>query len=339
MKLDYVAVLGFWLAALSTVEATPVPARDVSNLAARADVIVLGRIVSTQAVGTESISLPEGAVGDNIPSSIMVAELSIQEVLKGAPNAPSISVHYSLPSSMVGYATPPVATTCIFFLSQKGQEYSFTSPYYPAVPGALSPEPAGDTVIDRVTSRIAAVVDSAATSSADKAQALHALGDIPGEKSTQTFQTASHRAEPDVWPIAVSMLLKRGDISGLPAAVDFLLHSSSGRPTETENLRIGISIGVKDPGAVPSLATLLKHGDAAARRAAATALGRTASASAINSLAEALNDSDSQVRYYAVVGLAGITGQGGHRPNGNALNFRDREAEYLDYWRDWAKRR
>ncbi len=51
-------------------------------------------------------------------------------------------------------------------------------------------------------------------------------------------------------------------------------------------------------------------------------------------LSRLLNNSDEQVRYYAVVGLGEITKQDEWTPA--FPEFREHEAKYLSYWRDWA---
>ena len=158
---------------------------------------------------------------------------------------------------------------------------------------------------------------------------------IPDARSTQALQRASHSSDPTIRLGAVAALLMRNDISGLQLAAETLLHAWGGAfsPGVTEGLVIGIS-WVKDPRAVPALETLLERGDDAVRRAAARALANTSSPDGTDALARALYDPDQQVRFWAVLGLADITGQKSWRPS--VLTYRDREAEYLSHWRDWA---
>ena len=333
MKSNRLLILGAFLLALSRAEARPVPILNVADLAGTADVIVLGKIVSTRLVGVTTLDLGV----EKVPSRVMAGELHAREVLKGVPGASDITVRFFLPGYFIGYPTPPVGTSAIFFLNQKGQGYDFTSPYYPSVVGAPTAAPDGGTLVDRLTMRVGAVIESAETSLDQKRQAVFVLGLTPGAKSTQMLQAASRLYEPTVRLNAVAALLRRNDISGLKPAAEALLGPAEDPPSEvTQNLLSGIGL-VKDPNAVPTLATLLKQGRAPVRRAAASALARTASPSAIDALAQALDDGDHQVRYYAVIGLADITGQPSRRPN--ADDFRDREASYLSYWKEWRRAR
>jgi HEAT repeat protein len=178
------------------------------------------------------------------------------------------------------------------------------------------------------------VIESAETSADQKRQATFVLGETPGALSTQFLQVASHLYEPTVRLNAVAGLLMRNDISGLQSAAEALLGRPAAPLSEvTQNLLAGIAQGVKNPLAVPTLTTLLRQGDDPVRRAAAAALLNTASPGAIDALARALDDGDYQVRYYAVVGLADITGQRGWRPSRDV--FRAREASYLSHWKEW----
>jgi len=196
----------------------------------------------------------------------------------------------------------------------------------------------GGALLDRLAACVGAVIESTETSPDQKRQAIFVLGETPGATSALLLQSASRLYEPTLRLGAVAAMLLRNDISGLQLAAEALLLPAEGPPSETtQNLLSGISVGVKNPLAVPTLATLLRQGNDPVRRAAASALVHTASQSAIDALAQALDDGDYQVRYYAVVGLADITGQRDWRPNTD--DFRDREASYLSYWKEWRRAR
>jgi HEAT repeat protein len=152
------------------------------------------------------------------------------------------------------------------------------------------------------------------------------------------LQAVLRLGEPALRLGAVAQLLLRDDLTGLQLAAEALLEPAEDPPSEIrKNLLAGVSMGVKDPLAVPILVTLLRQGGDPVRRAAAFALVHTASPSAIDALAQALGDPDHEVRYYAVMGLADITGQPDRRPS--TFDFRDREASYLSYWKEWARGR
>lgn len=333
MKSNRVLILVALFLTLQRAEAGVVSGVLLPDLAKAADIIVLGRIVSTTQVGLAT--LDDGA--QKVLSRVMAAELHVEEVFKGAPGTMDITVQFLLPDLPIGYSTPPVGTSAIFFLNRTGREYHFTSPYRPSIIGMPGAAPEGGTLVDRLISCVAAVIESAETSSYQKRQAIFALVYVPGARSTQALQNASHLNEQALQLNAVAFLLMRNDISGLQLAAEALLRPSEGPPSsERQNLLSGLG-SVKDPRAVPTLGTLLKQGDDPVRRAAAEALASTASPDGIDALAQALYDPDHQVRYYAVIGLAEITGQKDWRPI--ADTFRDREAEYLSHWKDWNRGR
>ena len=70
------------------------------------------------------------------------------------------------------------------------------------------------------------------------------------------------------------------------------------------------------------------------RQAAAHALRDTRSQRALAALILGLYNSDFEVRYYAVIGLAEITGTPQWRPLES--DFKARESEYLTYWKSWG---
>jgi HEAT repeat protein len=82
---------------------------------------------------------------------------------------------------------------------------------------------------------------------------------------------------------------------------------------------------------------LLRSSDVNVRRAAAAALRNTQNRAAIPSLAQgALQDSDREVQYEAVIGLAEITGMNGDwAPTYGA--FLKEPQRYVDHWRECAK--
>jgi hypothetical protein len=72
------------------------------------------------------------------------------------------------------------------------------------------------------------------------------------------------------------------------------------------------------------------------RRGVAGALRRTKSPKAVNGLSRALEDPDSEVRYWGVVGLAELTEQNDWRPSEPA--FKSDESKFLSHWKEWARK-
>jgi HEAT repeat protein len=142
------------------------------------------------------------------------------------------------------------------------------------------------------------------------------------------------------WTAVELLLSLHHDISVLPMASEELMSSHPTTPDETRTvLSSAVGYGAGDPKAIPILGRMLGAADVHARMGAATALGHIGSAEAKNALVSALYDSDSEVRYDAVIGLANIAGpkEGVWCPSRE--QYLADESRYLTHWREWAKRK
>jgi HEAT repeat protein len=95
--------------------------------------------------------------------------------------------------------------------------------------------------------------------------------------------------------------------------------------------------GLRDPAAIPSLGRIFLAGDIEARVAAAAALRNTGSPDAIPFLAKGLTDPVLDVRFWAVAGLAEITGDKGRSTT--RKDFDSAGQQYVTYWTAWARSR
>jgi HEAT repeat protein len=160
--------------------------------------------------------------------------------------------------------------------------------------------------------------------------------------ATQAFRgAASQDPDPTIRLNAVAELLRRNDLSVLPIAKQVLMNPSSAQisvPWRLEEVEQNLSSAVaqvRDERAIPTLSEILKSSDVRARRGAALALRSTGSPNAEDALLSCLGDSDFQVRYWGVVGLAEITGQNEWRPLRE--DFKSNEQKYLRHWVEWRK--
>jgi HEAT repeat protein len=95
--------------------------------------------------------------------------------------------------------------------------------------------------------------------------------------------------------------------------------------------------GIKNAAAIPALARMLMVDDSEIRQGAVEGLRNTESEAALEPLSKALNDSNSWVRWKAVMALATITHQKEWYPVYD--QFKENEQLYLDYWKAWAIRK
>jgi len=88
------------------------------------------------------------------------------------------------------------------------------------------------------------------------------------------------------------------------------------------------------PSMADTLAAKLKSGSVVVRRLASFMLRQAKAESVVPHLKSALNDSDSEVRYNAVVGLALVADDKGHVPSMD--KSAEDEQQYIDYWKKWT---
>jgi len=255
--------------------------------------------------------------------------------LKGESSPTELRFAFLIPETFVGWRSPALHTSGVFFFKfgrGTSEDLEFTSPYYPFAPAVLGFPPKEETAIDRVISAIGKAMFSPSDKPGMKVTAVYFLSTSRTEASLKELRSALDNPDQELRVRAAGALLQRNDISALPLAVDALLHGFPGASEEAiHNLVYAIAGGVSDEKVVPIIVELLKSSDPQVRRATTSALRRTGSEKAITALSSMLADSDLETRYYAVVGLAEITGQAEWRPNMD--DFLSDQKKYLNHWR------
>ncbi len=327
-------ITGALLALVNSVWPIPIKPLDLDDLASKAQLIVVGEVTSVREDGRTLVETSTAKV----PARIMAGELRIDRVLKGPSGQQLLSFRFFLPEVFIGFRGIGLHSYQVFFFQNSGDTYEFVSPYYPSVITIRDAPTSGESPLVRVVNQVGAVLYSATSSEAQKQEATYVLRRSKSPAAVKVLRQALKVKERNVQLDAAAALLERNDISGLPLAEGALLDPPGSTPDHIlHNLRFGIAEGVKDETAIPTLSKLLFAGIPETRRAAASALWHTHSSSAIHPLGEALDDSDFEVRYYAVVGLAEITGQSEWRPNMD--DFLSDQQRYLQHWKDWARSR
>lgn len=333
-------VLGFCLATLALTPAAPplIPGLDLRALCDHSDVIVVGRALHVREGKSTTVVIQ----GKSFPGRHMLVELSVERVMKGRAEGTALTFSFSVPSVAIvstGYGEVLAGQFGIFFLRKVEGGYEVFDPYYPAVvacPGA--PRTQG-TPLDQVTGEVAHVFASPAASVDTKRQGIWVLQAVEGAAATYALRTATRNQPVEVRLAAISALLARNDISELATVEDILVDPPRDvNRNMVAGLASALRFGVKDPRAIPTLARLLKSGDVNVRRGAASALRSTQDQAAIKPLAQALQDTDGEILYQAVIGLAEITGTTGEWAPASDTFLKDPQ-HYLDHWRDWAKSR
>ena len=315
--------------------ATLVPTLNMDKLADEATLIVVGQITLVREVGKTTVPFGD----ESVSAREMTAELREDKILKGVPHpSGSVEFYFTLPEQFIGWRSISPLSYRIFFLVDSSKGLRLESPYYPSLVAVPDTPVHEGTVIERVIEELAAVVESAKAPLENRREAVFALDSSGNPEAIQALMRVAEVKDVSLRLSVAAALLEHNDISALPFAEDMLLKPSPSIPPYLlHNLSYAIHEGVKDDRAVPALARLLRAGSAETRRAAASALKNVGTTSCIEPLLSALVDSDSEVRFESVVGLAEITGQPDWRPN--AEDFASDQNKYVDYWRGWGKSR
>jgi hypothetical protein len=142
-------------------------------------------------------------------------------------------------------------------------------------------------------------------------------------------------ANPDLKYRIQAELVSRGDPSALRSSVDLLL-SNTLNDAQRETFLLVIENDVKTSESLPIITHLLESPDPLSRRAAAEALWHMANPSTVPDLARTLQDSDREVRFYAVRALSDIANEPGWDGPSEA-ELQEHQQKYLAHWQDWAK--
>jgi HEAT repeat protein len=234
----------------------------------------------------------------------------------------------------LGWTEPPEHAYGLFFfrLSDAGI-WEFTNPYDSWIPSARAVNSIGDTALDRVISVLNDTISVPDSTRDQKTIALRYLQHSKSSASTVALRITLSNPDPALRARAAGALMQRGDGSGLEVVKRLFLPGPQPLPDNLEEtIPNAMALGLRDPMFIPDLEELLDSSSKYMRRGVAAALMRTGSPRAINGLGKALGDSDSDVRYYAVVGLAEITAEQRWRPNMD--EFKSDEGKYLSYWKE-----
>jgi hypothetical protein len=337
-SLSYLCLcLGFVAVPVLT-KASLVPQLDLSALVDTSDLIVVGAVTEVRQGERSTITVQ----GQSVPALSMTTTLDIESVLKGKLANSRVSFQFFLPLWPVGYRGIPPGQFGVFFLRQASGGWQLLDGYHPYVVAAPGRPGTGGTYLDNVTAELANALSSPQTSIGTKRDAVEALGTLTTPAASAALEAAAEGGQVAPRALAMTALLERGKGEWIEAAAIFLASSERGLdPYVLWRLSGAIEIielRLRDPKPIPALVPLLHVSNVTVRRAGAAALRNTHNAAATDPLIDALQDSDLEVQYQAVIGLAEITGTTGEWAPGSEL-FRQDPGRYVDHWREWAKSR
>jgi HEAT repeat protein len=314
--------------------AIPIPALDLRELTRRSDAILVGQITSISGGDPVGIDVH----GQSISGHRRLAAVHVVRSVKGGRTAAEVSFAFIVPDPDLGYVGIAPGEFGMFFLSENSAHgYAITDPYYPFLPASRRPPPAYRTTIQRVAGEIAQVLMAGDSPLEQRTRAVTILSSVNQPLANTALRRAAADPNVNVRFLALGSLLERNDLSVLGTAEALLLSAPPDAALyPVAKLALGLE-GLRDPRAVPTLAHLLGEGNVQVRRSAANALRNIADFAGVPALVRALGDPDRDVRYYAVTGLAKITGQDDWAPS--LPLFEKDEDKYLAHWREWAGNR
>jgi hypothetical protein len=314
--------------------ATGTPNLRISELVTQSEVVVVADVNAIKPNGFATLNLN----GNILSAKHYSAQAALLYSLAGSCPE-DFSVDLVLPDDPIGYRSVKPGTRMLF-LKRSGDASRPTNPYYPDLP-ALRSEPGelhGKNATERVLAELGAVMASADVSAADKWEVMIRSYAIPdGDRSfvNDLLTGLQSTGDPELRGRIQAELIGRNDISEFPDVRDALFANTI---STTQKAVILYEIGQRltNEKAVPGLTQLLKSPDPEVRVASAQGLWHIASTSSIAPLTEALGDQDSEVRYYAIRGLADATGdlQWGPSPG----EYQEHGVKYLQHWLEWTRK-
>src|SRR5947209_7455053 len=310
-------------------QAYPVPPLDLAVLTHNADQIIVGQVIAVWEIEHTTVDMQ----GQPVPAVRMGASLRSDRVLKGLTDQPILNFEF-LVTDFGPYRRVPLKQYGMFFLRLKSpHQYMVSDPYYPFIVASPNSSVSEGDAFNRVVAEVAHVL-MLKLSRNERSQAIEALKNVHIEAATKALRYAANDPDISLRLQAMAALLWQNDIASLGAAVEILLNPP---PTAEKwrlmNLAASVE-GIKDPAVIPLLTRLLAAREVSVRRSAASALRHTGANAALQPLVTALKDSDREVRYQAVIGLAEITGESQWGPSIDL--FQRNEQRYLTHWREWA---
>ena len=339
-------------------EAKPIQLPSIQRWVAESDLIIWGRVFEVTRAGSE-----DGRE----------AKVQIQGVVKGQVKQDSVRIDYNQPvtdqvESVSSHSLYRVQEKeCdLFFLSTDGDgRYKFADAQYGPVrlscSGAIIPTFVASRA-EKIEALIASsLLDPEIDSGGAVSWEIRLLGRPQFVKTLREFSMSE---DVPLRGMAFAALVRLGDYSVLRQAVDFLGTTGgddSGRVWKSriieaisqiggDQIRRSLEAGGRSTSC-PSqskhslqkselefLESLLESGDVDLRRASSRALRGICDPSSAAHLARALNDSDKEVQYDAIMGLAALEDFPKGLPTPTQQAYEKNPAEFLAVWKEWWKR-
>jgi len=319
--------------------ATAVHIPSARELAGKSDIVAKVRVLSVKQVSFESTRMPNGDVNEVISFE---AQLQTIYVLTGEL-APVATLRYQINNSGSLSARVDAGTVRLLFLKQGTDAASFADPVKSALPAdPISPVLASQapTFEERLRGEFLGALDS--NDPEVVGASVAALGDL-GLTNDETQKVAPFVSSPDraLAGDALVALLKSGHYEYLNDAISYMCGDAPGdSKLISRQCRLKtVLCKITDPAVTVRLIGVMDSPAVDLRFSAAYALRNTKVRGAVPAFVKGLQDSDVEVRYQCLMGLA-ETVEGEYAPEqgpSRALFDKD-ETKYIRFWQDWWER-
>jgi hypothetical protein len=322
-------------------EITPAPgALRVNAVFNKADV-VCNCVVRTLKVAGERII---ERAGSSLTIQHLTATVEIVEPYKADRSGRMLLLEFEkqIPPTLASLPEVQQGEMAVMFLRETASSYVFADPFLAAVPFRELPHQAGDLGLKKLQDALGAVLRLQ-----NRGDQIHALELLEGfdtlsPDAIPTLTLLSHSSDPEIALWAFAVLLKAKDTEGLQEILgnlDAYLNSHNGESSPAALNSISNELrSIDNPMCLRSIETLAGSKLVTVRRGAMEALRTMKSPEAAATLAARLDDSDSYVRYLAVISLAETFGMyGDYAPN---MQLFDQAPDPYTYrWKVWLAQR
>lgn len=284
----------------------PMPVQNVLHLASQSTEIVRGRVLEVRASGTIQKQTGSGLLTFYNKNALF----QVDSVLKGKVEANPITVEFLENPEIPALTLEQDEYALLFLTNGPSGAYTFADPQVGKMPITSAGVPSLELAQTTAGKLEAVLLASLSDPNPEIARAaLEQMANLEHIQSTQPIRDIATSGPPEFQGLAYIALLRLGDYSLLSQAIRFVEAPAQDLSEQRRQSGVAHAIGdIKSKSVLPALHSLLASPDVDLRRNAARALRAMADPSSAPFFVRALDDTDADVQYDAVMGLAALAG-------------------------------
>jgi hypothetical protein len=312
----------------------PVGAGELERAIEQAHVIVAASVVNVDpSEGPTSLASDHAS---RVTDLLYVAKLKVARYVYGDSAGDQLRVYFVVGRLPIARPRPNLAIgqTLLLFLQRSGDGFAITTPAGEVLRTLpeLAPPPEHASRIDAVAHELEGIIlyADAATEASLIVQAAEARAELRRQVDVNLLDTPElgDPAKRIAW---VALALAQGQVEAFREVAVLATHALEQPAEALWSLLVQKVSAFRSAGALSHLAALMSSADLPLARAAATALRQLRDPVATPDLIRALDHSDQQVRYQAVMGLAELHPEANLGPSFERYTVT--ESEVLEQWK------